>query len=124
MWAWHVCQAGLKPKKEARQEACGGPFCVGPWALMGLSLATGIACWPSLTRSYYVVRVINKKAEVPRFDYSKFLEFIPIRMVWLCSRKWQRNYWRLDWCDMANIFRSYAEKMATRERRKSRRIKP
>ncbi|KOM48782.1 hypothetical protein LR48_Vigan07g248600, partial [Vigna angularis] len=67
--------------------------------------------------SKYVERVINKGMEVPRFDYNKFLNCFSNEEQFEDVGKKVREV-RLF--DLVDILESYGQKMATRDRRRTR----
>lgn len=76
----------------------------------------------SLEATKYVERVMNRGAEVPRFDYNRFLHYYSNEEGVVMFKEVGKKLREVGLFDLADIFERYGEKMATRERRRNRAI--
>nr|AYM00857.1 pentatricopeptide repeat protein [Salvia miltiorrhiza] len=74
----------------------------------------------SLEATKYVERAINRGAEVPRFDYNKFLHYFSNEEGAAMFEAVAVKLREVGLFDLGDIFGRYGEKMATRDRRRSR----
>lgn len=78
----------------------------------------------SLEATKYVERVMNSGVEVPRFDYNRFLHYYSNEEGVVMFEVMTKKLREVGLFDLADIFSRYGEKMATRDRRRSRTVEP
>ncbi|XP_047324509.1 putative pentatricopeptide repeat-containing protein At1g26500 [Impatiens glandulifera] len=74
----------------------------------------------SLEATKYVERMMNRKLEVPRFDYNKFLHYFSNEEGAVMFEDMSKKLREVGLFDLADVFSRYGEKMATRDRRRDR----
>ncbi|XP_071698524.1 putative pentatricopeptide repeat-containing protein At1g26500 [Rutidosis leptorrhynchoides] len=74
----------------------------------------------SLEATKYVERVMNRGAEVPRFDYNRFLHYYSNEEGVVMFEVMSKKLREVGLFDLGEIFERYGEKMATREKRRDR----
>ncbi|CAI9096478.1 OLC1v1032638C1 [Oldenlandia corymbosa var. corymbosa] len=67
-----------------------------------------------------VEKVLNRGVEVPRFDYNRFLHYFSNEEGVFMFEDMAKKLKEVGLFDLADIFSRYGEKMATRDRRRSR----
>ncbi|XP_010460302.1 PREDICTED: putative pentatricopeptide repeat-containing protein At1g26500 [Camelina sativa] len=73
-----------------------------------------------LEATKYVERTLKRGLEVPRFDYSKFLQCYSNEEGVVMFEEMAKKLREVSLFDLADIFQRYGEKMSTRERRRDR----
>ncbi|XP_073317947.1 putative pentatricopeptide repeat-containing protein At1g26500 [Primulina huaijiensis] len=73
----------------------------------------------SLEATKYVERVMDRKVEVPRFDYNKFLHYFSNEEGVIMFEAMAEKFREVGLFDLADIFARYGQKMATRDRRRN-----
>ncbi|XP_010477848.1 PREDICTED: putative pentatricopeptide repeat-containing protein At1g26500 [Camelina sativa] len=73
-----------------------------------------------LEATKYVERTFKRGLEVPRFDYSKFLQCYSNEEGVVMFEEMAKKLREVSLFDLADIFQRYGEKMSTRERRRDR----
>lgn len=74
----------------------------------------------SLEATKYLERVIDRRLEVPRFDYNKFLHYFSNEEGVVMFESMADKLREVGMFDLADIFARYGQKMATRDRRRDR----
>lgn len=73
-----------------------------------------------LEATKYIERTMKRGLEVPRFDYNKFLHYYSNEEGVVMFEEVGKKLREVGMFDLADIFRRFGEKMATRDRRRSR----
>ncbi|EOA39416.1 hypothetical protein CARUB_v10012523mg [Capsella rubella] len=73
-----------------------------------------------LETTKYVERTLKRGLEVPKFDYSKFLQCYSNEEGVVMFEEMAKKLREVSLFDLADIFQRYGEKMTTRERRRDR----
>ncbi|GKV43239.1 hypothetical protein SLEP1_g50554 [Rubroshorea leprosula] len=72
----------------------------------------------------YVERTMKGGMEVPQFDYNKFLHYYSNEEGTVMFEEVGKKLREVGLFDLADIFERYGQKMATRDRRRSRAVEP
>lgn len=78
----------------------------------------------SLEATKYVERATKRGLEVPRFDYNKFLHYYSNEQGVGMFEEVGKKLREVGLVDLADIFQTYGERMATRDRRRNRAVEP
>ncbi|KZV44973.1 pentatricopeptide repeat-containing protein [Dorcoceras hygrometricum] len=73
----------------------------------------------SLVATKYVERVMDRKVEVPRFDYNKFLHYFSNEEGVIMFESMAEKLREVGLFDLADVLATYGQKMATRDRRRN-----
>lgn len=76
-----------------------------------------------LEATKYVERSMKRGLEVPRFDYSKFLQYYSNEDGVVMFEEVGKKLREVGLVDLADVFQRYGEKMATRDRRRRTRTR-